>query len=230
MASVVVRVVVVSVVAWLAGASSKSIVEFNEIIDSGVVRVIVPSRICDPRDHGAVANGVADDTLPIQAALDECGKAGGGTVLLRCQQPSQECRFATFPLRITGNNTELRIESSATLAFSNARNDSRWHGVAAALIGSNVHDIAVTGGGTIDGNGSLWWTQCAGHSLNSSGWSTCGRPGLFTLNPVQNVLISGPRFLNSPCHNIVIRCLYAPLALFIVLLTLFIVSRHATTS
>ena len=77
--------------------------------------------------------------------------------------------------------------------------------MAAAILGSNVHDIAITGNGTIDGNGTLWWTQCAGHSLNSSGWSTCGRPGLLTMNPVTNLLISGPRFLNSPCHNLVIR-------------------------
>ena len=177
----------------------------REVADSGVVRVRIPARTCDPRHHGAVADGHTDDTLPLQAALDSCGESGGGTVLLSCAGSSAPCTFASFPLRISGNHTELRIEAEATLKFSSARNDSRWQGVAAALLGSNIHDVAVTGGGTLDGNGSLWWTQCAGHSLNASGWSTCGRPGLFTLNPVQNVLISGPRFLDSPCHNIVIR-------------------------
>ena len=53
--------------------------------------------------------------------------------------------------------------------------------------------------------GSTWWTECAGHSLNESGWSTCARPNLLTLIPVTNLLISGPRFLDSPCHTIVIR-------------------------
>jgi polygalacturonase len=182
---------------------------WRELIDSGVVRVRVPVRSCDPRAHGAVADGQTDDTRAIQASLDECGREGGGTVTLSCRSSSgsssssSSCVFAAFPLRITGNHTELRIESSATLRFSSARNDSRWQGVAAAVMGSGIHDVAVTGGGTIDGNGSLWWTECAGHSLNATGWSTCGRPGLFTLNPVHNVLISGPRFLNSPCHNIV---------------------------
>ena len=177
----------------------------REVYDSGVVRVRIPQRLCDPRQHGAIGDGHTDDTVPIQAALDRCGTSGGGTVVLSCQQGEHNCTFAAFPLKINGNHTELRVETSATLKFSSARNDSRWQGVAAALLGSGVHDIAITGGGTIDGNGSLWWTQCAGASVNESGWSTCDRPGLVTMIPVTNLLISGPRFLNSPCHHIVIR-------------------------
>lgn len=189
----------------IAVVESSSPVRTREVIDSGVVRVQIPQRECDPRAHGALGDGRTDDTLAIQAAIDECASALGGTVALTCKSTQKNCTFASFPLKLTGNNTEFHIDESATLRFSSARNDSRWQGVPAAILGSNVHDLAITGSGTIDGNGSLWWDQCAGYSLNSSGWSVCGRPGLFTLNPVRNVLISGPRFLNSPCHNIVIR-------------------------
>ena len=184
-------------------AIKESIVGFTELSDSGVVRVRIPKRVCDPRKHGAKADGKADDTSAIQAAIDSCAKAGGGTVPFACG--GSNCTFFSFPLHLTGNHTELRLDAGATLKFSDARNDSRWHGIGAALLGENLTDVAVTGGGTIDGSGELWWMQCAGHSLHASGWSTCGRPGLFTLAPVSNVLITGVTFLNSPCHHIVIR-------------------------
>ena len=34
------------------------------------------------RDLGAVGNGVKSDTAALQAALDRCGAAGGGEVLV----------------------------------------------------------------------------------------------------------------------------------------------------
>ena len=55
------------------------------MIDSGVVRVQIPQRECDPRAHGALGDGRTDDTLAIQAAIDECASALGGTVALTCR-------------------------------------------------------------------------------------------------------------------------------------------------
>ena len=116
--------------------SSGSTPRLRVVTDSGVVRVVVPERTCDPRQHGAVGDGRTDDTLPIQRALDQCGQAGGGTVVLGCAPSQRRCTFTTFPLQITGNHTELHVDTSATLRFSSARNDTRWQGVGA---GKHIH-------------------------------------------------------------------------------------------
>jgi hypothetical protein len=128
----------------IAVVESSSPVRTREVIDSGVVRVQIPQRECDPRAHGALGDGRTDDTLAIQAAIDECASALGGTVALTCKSTQKNCTFASFPLKLTGNNTEFHIDESATLRFSSARNDSRWQGVPAAILGSNVHDLAIT--------------------------------------------------------------------------------------
>ena len=37
-------------------------------------------KVCDARTYGAKADGAAKDTKAIQAAIDDCASAGGGTV------------------------------------------------------------------------------------------------------------------------------------------------------
>ena len=39
-------------------------------------------KVCDARTYGAKADGTTKDTKAIQAAIDDCASAGGGTVKL----------------------------------------------------------------------------------------------------------------------------------------------------
>ena len=49
---------------------------------AGALAEAVQGHVFNVRDHGATGDGKSLDTAAIQKALDACGEAGGGTVLL----------------------------------------------------------------------------------------------------------------------------------------------------
>src|SRR5579864_2554972 len=66
------------------------------------------SKVCDARTYGAKADGTTKDTKAIQAAIDDCAKAGGGTVKLAGGT------FVSGPVVLKSNIT-LDIAKGATL-------------------------------------------------------------------------------------------------------------------
>jgi polygalacturonase len=120
----------------------------------------LPGGTFDVVRFGAARGGKAPSTRAIQAAIDACGAAGGGTVLL---PPGQYLSGALF-LR---DRVRLYIAVGATLVGSQRFEDypamdSRWEGIErkthASLINAvAVEDVIITGGGIIDGQGAPWW-------------------------------------------------------------------------
>jgi polygalacturonase len=114
----------------------------------------------DVRGYGAKGDGITKDTAAIQAAFDAAAAHGGGTVYL----PPGRYISGTIHLR---SNVSLHIPAGATLLESPANGDfdtyeqlpykiwddretTYFH--YALLAGENVHDVAIYGEGTIDGN------------------------------------------------------------------------------
>lgn len=96
--------------------------------------------------YGARGDGKTLDTVAIQRAIDAVAKLGGGRVVLR------QGRYLSGTLFLK-SGVELRIDPGATLLGSASRDDYqkvRWYALVQA---DGQHDIAVTGGGTIDGQG-----------------------------------------------------------------------------
>jgi small subunit ribosomal protein S15 len=70
----------------------------------------------DVRYYGAKGDGVNDDTLAIQAALDYVNSVGGGTVFF----PKQTGSYIVSSSIAVGSNTHLDFENSVIIDFSGA--------------------------------------------------------------------------------------------------------------
>lgn len=127
----------------------------------------------DARDHGATGDGETNDTAAIQSAIEAVAAAGGGTVVLGA---GGTYRAGTVTLR---SHVELHVERGATLAASPhpehyavtfggvVQNDGTPHwGEASNTVlvdADGAEDVAITGGGTIDGGGRHYVTEVGEH-------------------------------------------------------------------
>ncbi len=111
-----------------------------------------PALRFDPRDFGAIGDGVAKDTHAVQLALDRCAVFGGGEVVLTAGT------YLVGAIRI-GSDTILRIEEGATLQGSpdladypvvQVRWEGRWvPGYIGLVWAQGARNIVITGKGKI---------------------------------------------------------------------------------
>ena len=112
------------------------------------------------RDYGAKGDGVSKDTTAIQAAIDAAEKQGGGEVHI---PPG---RYISGTIRLK-NNVTLYLEAGATLAespddadfdkyeelpFQSVSDNETTYFHYGLVTADRVHNIAIVGQGTIDGN------------------------------------------------------------------------------
>jgi hypothetical protein len=113
-------------------------------------------------EAGAVADGRSLASIPIQEAIDGLARRGGGRVVI----PAGTFRTGMLRLR---SGIELHLAAGARLLASAEPEDHRpwtsstrggdhWHhpeeGAWHLVLAEDCHDIAITGPGTLDGNGA----------------------------------------------------------------------------
>jgi polygalacturonase len=149
---------------------------------------VIGSGTFDVTTYGAVGDGKTDNTKALQAALAAAGSAGGGTVTI----PSGT--FLSGPI-VLSSGTRMDLTSGAILKMLPMSN----YGAATPFITANAaRDIALTGAGTIEGQGQDWWTAFAADSSIS-------RPQEVSFSNSTRVQISGLRFQNSPEEHIWVK-------------------------
>jgi polygalacturonase len=162
------------------------------------------------KDYGATGLKQDNARQALQQAIDACGRAGGGTVYV----PPGEYTSGQLHLR---SGVRLYVEAGATL-FASLDGKEFDAGMKAALLyGEDLHDIAIEGRGTIDGQASYQWRpndftdyyirpnqllmEATGKPLLRSFPAGFGQepvyPRLVLLLRCQDVRISGLKFLRS---------------------------------
>lgn len=159
-------------------------------------------EVCNPRSFGAKADGITKDTRAIQAAIDHCAARGGGTVEL------SGGFFLSAPIRLKSNIT-LRIEAGAALLGSADHADYppkiefREPGLTPLVSATRAHNVAITGGGLIDGQGRSWWAM-ARHVRDAGVMGNPHpRPRLVVFDHCKDVRVEGITLQNSPFWQLV---------------------------
>ena len=157
-------------------------------------------------DYGAKGDGALLNTTAIQQAIDACAKAGGGRVVV----PPGVWKTGTVWLK---NHVELHLMQGATLLGSENLEDynkddayaqNYWELVEGwcgkhLLLAVEVEDIALTGEGSIDGNGRAFF----GPKPPDKPESVCWRQGQANSRP--GIYRPGTTITIIECKNVRIR-------------------------
>src|ERR1700741_949980 len=120
-----------------------------------------PVALFNVRDYGATGDGHTLDMAALNRAVDACAQAGGGTVYL---PPG---RYLTGTVELKSHVT-LELDAGATILGSENPADypatkSVWGDpremMAPLLYAVDAENITITGRGTIDGQGAIWWKR-----------------------------------------------------------------------
>jgi len=178
------------------------------IVILSTLPALAAPKVCDVKKSGALGDGKAKDTVAIQKAIDDCAASkNGGTV----EVPAGTYLIAPILLK---TNITLHLAKDATLLGSPDHDDYpvitefREPGHQALVSAVNATNVAITGDGTIDGNGASWWHMMRGappSAIPSSGvpGGQAARPRLVVWDHCKHVSLTGVTVKNSPFWGVV---------------------------
>jgi len=153
---------------------------------------VIPNAVFNITNYGAVGDGKTSDTTAIQKTIDACSAAGGGTVLLPAGN------FLTMPIKLA-SCINLHLNRGAVILISDdiANYPVEENRYVDSITASGTHDIEISGEGTIDGQGRVWWAAFRSNSAMTH------RPYLIKLSDCTRLLVTGVTLRNSPMFHLV---------------------------
>ncbi|HTL66373.1 MAG TPA: pectate lyase [Lacunisphaera sp.] len=177
-------------------------------------RPVIPEREFHLADFGAVGDGRTLNTEVFRKAIAAVSAAGGGRLVV----PKGEYRTLPFELC---SRLDLHLEEGAVIAAPSSFGDyglpepGTLHTQAEVnqqvtmppplLSGRQLHDVALTGPGTIDGNGAMWWAWSERAARTQPGRLVYPRPHLVVFDGCDRLLVADITLRNSSKFHLVPR-------------------------
>jgi polygalacturonase len=152
---------------------------------------VIPDETFNITNYGAIGDDVTTNTVAIQAALNAATNAGGGTV----EVPAGI--FLSGPIRLA-SSINLHLDGGAILRMLPLGKYPGGTDDGANFIGgAQLHDVAISGSGMIDGQGTPWWPYARVFGAR--------RPRMIALASCDRILIENVTLSNSPMFHIAIQ-------------------------
>lgn len=168
------------------------------------------------RDFGAKGDGESKDTAALQKAIDKCSTAGGGRVVL----PAGTYLCGSVYIK---SGVELHLEKGAAILGSPDLSDycdmaaypQNWGsktegwGPQHLLLAIEQKNVAITGAGTVDGNGRAFFDMSGPRYVGTTAWrwgaygaGAKGRPGqTIVFVESEGVRVEGVTFRDMTCWS-----------------------------
>ena len=193
-------------------------VDVSSVENLRPARPRIPDRAFNLADFGGVGDGKALNTAAFAKAVAAIDKAGGGRLVV------PKGVFRTLPFTLC-SQFDLHLEAGAVIKSpetfqelglpdpssfkSQAEANAAFRVPSPLISGRSLHDVAITGSGTIDGSGRHWWewSERAARDAAKKGQVrvVCRRPHLVVIDGCDRLLVADVTLTDSPMFHLVPR-------------------------
>lgn len=177
---------------------------------------VIPAARFNLADFGAVGDGKTFNTDAFQSAVTAVAKAGGGHLTVPAGV------YKTLPFTLT-SHMDLHLDAGAIIKAPDRfadygipdPNQAQPQGAGRGGSGRvppliscppGTTDLAITGSGTIDGSGAMFWIWSDKAARRyPPGRTVVPRPALISLSGVERLHVDGVTLTNSPMFHLVPR-------------------------
>lgn len=172
----------------------------------------IPNRTFTLTDFGAIGDGHTLNTAAFEKAIVAVKAAGGGRLVVPkgvfVTRPFALCSALDLHLdagaviKAPATFQEMGLPDPATFT-SEAALRAQFKVPPPLIHGSNLHDVAITGPGVIDGSGQHWWAWSERAARAQPGRLVVPRPNLVQLNHCVRLHVADITLRNSSKFHLV---------------------------